>query len=87
MVESLLWVGFRRKEEAVDQGIGDSWRSYLEVARGSESRIISRARIEIKEEEIRNNVCRLKQCLIAKWNPKSAREEELASLGWAAAKA
>ena len=78
---------FRREEEVVDQGVGNSGRSYLEVARGSEPRNIPRARIEIKEEEIRNNVCRLKQCLIAKWNPKSAREEELASLGWAAAKA
>ncbi|RVW65251.1 hypothetical protein CK203_049603 [Vitis vinifera] len=87
MVESLLWVGFRREEEAVAQGVGVSGRSYLEVARGPESRNTSRARIEIKEEEIRNNVSRLKQCLIAKWNPKSTREEELASLGWSAAKA
>ncbi|RVX00958.1 hypothetical protein CK203_022795 [Vitis vinifera] len=87
MVESLLWVGFRREEEVVDQGVGDFGRSYLEVVRGSESRNTLRARIEIKEEEIRNNVSRLKQCLIAKWNPKSAREEELASLGWSTAKA
>ena len=86
MVESLLWVGFRSEEEVIDQGVGNSGRSYLEVVRGSEPRNIPRARIEIKEEEIRNNVCRLKHCLIAKWNPKSAREEELASLGWTTAK-
>ncbi|KAL6322566.1 hypothetical protein AAG906_009876 [Vitis piasezkii] len=87
MVESLLWVGFRREEEVVVQGVGVSGRSYLEVVRGPESRNTSRARIEIKEEEIRNNVSKLKQCLIAKWNTKSTREEELASLGWSAAKA
>ncbi|RVW44704.1 hypothetical protein CK203_081810 [Vitis vinifera] len=87
MVESLLWVGFRREEKVVVQGVGVSGRSYLEVVRGSESKNTSRARIEIEEEEIRNNVSRLKQCLIAKWNPKSTREEELASLGWSAAKA
>nr|CAN67219.1 hypothetical protein VITISV_037167 [Vitis vinifera] len=86
MVESLLWVGFRSEEEVIDQGVGNSGRSYLEVVRGSEPRNIPRARIEIKEEEIQNNVCRLKHCLIVKWNPKSAREEELASLGWTAAK-
>ena len=86
MVESLLWVGFRSEEKVIDQGVGNSGRSYLEVVRGSEPRNIPRARIEIKEEEIRNNVCRLKHCLIAKWNPKSAREEELASLGWTEAK-
>ena len=87
MVEALLWVGFRREEEVIDQGVGKSGRSYLEVVKGAEPRSIPKARIEIKEEEIRNNVCRLKHCLIAKWNPKSAREEELANLGWIAAKA
>ena len=87
MMESLLWVGFRRKEEVVAQGVRESGRSYLEVVRGSNFRNTSRARIEIKEEDIRNNVSRLKQCLIAKWNPKSAREEDLACLGWSAARA
>ena len=86
MVESLLWVGFRSEEEVIDQGVGNSGRSYLEVVRGSEPRNIPRARIEIKEEEIQNNVCSLKHCLIVKRNPKSAREEELASLGWTTAK-
>ncbi|KAL6333240.1 hypothetical protein AAG906_028423 [Vitis piasezkii] len=81
---SLLWVGF---EEGIDQGVRKSGRSYMEVVRGEEPRNIPRARIEIKEEEIRKNVCRLKHCLIAKWNPKSAREEELERLGWTAAKA
>ncbi|RVW97081.1 hypothetical protein CK203_030022 [Vitis vinifera] len=56
--------GFRREEKEVDQGVRDSGRSYVEVARGSELRDTSRARVETKEEEIRNNVSRLKQCLI-----------------------
>ena len=72
MVESLMRVGFRREEKEVDQGVRDSGRSYVEVARGSELRDTSRARVETKEEEIRNNVSRLKQCLIGKWNPKLA---------------
>ncbi|RVW38810.1 hypothetical protein CK203_074155 [Vitis vinifera] len=79
----------RRFGICIPKGKGEKggWVSMVESLLGSESRIISRARIEIKEEEIRNNVSRLKQCLIAKWNPKSAREEELASLGWSAARA
>ncbi|RVW88386.1 hypothetical protein CK203_040954 [Vitis vinifera] len=86
MVESLLWVGFWREEEVVDQGVRDSGRSYVEVAKGSELKDTSRAKVETKEEDIRNNVSRLKQCLIGKWNPKSAREEDLARLGWSAAR-
>ena len=87
MVESLLRVGFRREEKEVDRGVRVSGRSYVEVARGLELRDTSRVRVEIKEEEIRNNVSILKQCLIGNWNPKSAREEDLARLGWSVARA
>ncbi|RVW77394.1 hypothetical protein CK203_048081 [Vitis vinifera] len=64
MVESLLRVGFRREEKEVDRGVRVFGRSYVEVARGSELRDTSRVRVETKEEEIRNNVSILKQCLI-----------------------
>ena len=87
MVESLRRVGFWLEEKEIDQGVRDSGRLYVEVARGSELRDTSRARVETTEEDIRNNVSRLKQCLIGKWNPKSAREEDLARLGWSVARA
>ena len=72
MVESLLWVGFRREEKVVDQGVRESGRSYVEVVKGPECRDATRVRVEIKEEEIRRNVSRLKHCLVGKWNPRSA---------------
>ena len=87
MVESLRRVGFWLEEKEIDQGVRDSGRSYVEVVKGSELRDTTRVRVETKEEEIRNNVSRLKQCLIGKWNPKSAREEDLARLGWSVARA
>ena len=72
MVESLRRVGFWLEEKEIDQGVRDSGRSYVEVVKGSELRDTTRVRVETKEEEIRNNVSRLKQCLIGKWNPKLA---------------
>ena len=87
MVESLRRVGLWLEEKEIDQRVRDSGRSYVEVVKGSELRDTTRVRVETKEEEIRNNVSRLKQCLIGKWNPRSAREEDLARLGWSAARA
>ena len=87
MVESLRRVGLWLEEKEIDQGVRDSGRSYVEVVKGSELRDTTRVRVETKEEEIRNNVSRLKQCLIGKWNPRLAREEDLARFGWSAARA
>ena len=86
-VESLRNVGlwFEKKEtEQEERVLG---RSYVEVAKGPKCRDATRVRVETKEEEIRRNVSRLEQCLAGKWNPRSAREEDLEGLGWSVAKA
>ena len=87
MVESLRKVGLWFEKKEINQGVRGSCRSYVEVVKGPEFRDTTRVRVETKEEEIRNKVSRLKQCLIGKWNPRSAREEDLARLGWSVARA
>ena len=77
MIEALRREGFWLDEKESDQGIRESCKLYAEVVKGS----------ELREEETKNNVSRLRQCLIGKWSPSLAREEDLASLGWAAARA
>ncbi|RVX02954.1 hypothetical protein CK203_023309 [Vitis vinifera] len=77
MIEALRREGFWLDEKESDQGVRESCKLYAEVVKGS----------ELREEETKNNVSRLRQCLIGKWSPSLAREEDLASLGWAAARA
>ena len=72
MVESLRNVGLWFKKKETDQEVRVSDRSYVEVVKGPECRDATRVRVEIKEEEIRRNVSRLKHCLVGKWNPRSA---------------
>ena len=86
VIEALRREGLWLEEKESDQGLRESCKLYTEVVKGSELRDITRFRVETKEEETKNNVSRLKQCLIGKWSPSLAREEDLASLGWAAAR-
>ncbi|RVW62509.1 hypothetical protein CK203_064024 [Vitis vinifera] len=86
VIEALRREGLWLEEKESDQGVRESCKLYTEVVKGSELRDITRFRVETKEEETKNNVSRLKQCLIGKWSPSLAREEDLASLGWAAAR-
>ncbi|RVX14299.1 hypothetical protein CK203_017270 [Vitis vinifera] len=85
--EALRREGCWLDEKESDQGVRESGKLYAEVVKGLELRDTTRFRVEIKEEETKNNVSRLRQCLIGKWSPSSAREEDLACLGWAAARA
>uniref|UniRef100_F6HNK0 DUF4283 domain-containing protein n=1 Tax=Vitis vinifera TaxID=29760 RepID=F6HNK0_VITVI len=87
VIEALRREGYWLDEKESDQGVRESCKLYAEVVKGSELRDTTRFRVETKEEETKNNMNRLRQCLISKWSPSSAREEDLASLGWVAARA
>ncbi|RVW84973.1 hypothetical protein CK203_037668 [Vitis vinifera] len=87
MVESLRNVGLWFEKKETDQEVKVSGRLYVEVVKGLECRDASRVRVEVKGEEIRGNVSRLEHCLVGKWNPRSAQEEDLERLGWSVAKA
>ena len=86
-VESLRNVGLWFKKKETDQEVRVSGRSYVEVVKGPECRDATRVRVEVKGEEIRGNMSRLEHCLVGKWNPRSAREEDLERLGWSVARA
>ncbi|RVW16953.1 hypothetical protein CK203_070640 [Vitis vinifera] len=87
VIEALRREGYWLDEKERDQGVRESCKLYAEVVKGSELRDTTRLRVETREEETKNNMNRLRQCLIGKWSLSSAREEDLASLGWAAARA
>ena len=87
MVEFLRNVGLCFEKKETDQEVKVSGRLYVEVVKGLECRDASRVRVEVKGEEIRGNVSRLEHCLVGKWNPRSAREEDLERLGWSVARA
>ena len=87
MVESLRNVGLWFEKKETDQEVKVSGRLYVEVVKGLECRDASRVRVEVKGEEIRGNVSRLEHCLVGKWNPRSAQEEDLERLGWSVARA
>ncbi|RVW15025.1 Retrovirus-related Pol polyprotein from transposon RE2 [Vitis vinifera] len=87
MVESLRNVGFWFEKKENNQEVRVTGKSYAEVVKGMECRDATRVRVEVKGEEIRSNVSRLEHCLVGKWNPRSAREEDLERLGWSVASA
>ena len=87
MVESLRNVGFWFEKKENNQEVRVTGKSYAEVVKGLECRDATRVRVEVKGEEIRSNVSRLEHCLVGKWNPRSAREEDLERLGWSVASA
>ena len=87
MVESLRNVGFWFDKKENNQEVRATGKSYVEVAKGPRCRDVTRVRVEVKGEEIRSNVSRLEHCSVEKWNPRSAREEDLERLGWSMASA
>ena len=87
MVESLRNVGFWFDNKENNQEERATGKSYVEVAKGLRSRDVTRVRVEVKVEEIRSNLSRLEHCLVGKWNPSSAQEEDLERLGWSVASA
>ncbi|RVW83935.1 hypothetical protein CK203_042060 [Vitis vinifera] len=59
MKEALRREGCWLDEKERDQGVRESGKLYAEVVKGSELRDTTRFRVEIKEEETKNNVSRL----------------------------
>ena len=57
-------------------------RSYAEVVKRPRSRDRNTVRVEVRGEEISNNLSKLEHCLVGSWDPSSAREEDFEKLGW-----
>ncbi|KAL6338279.1 hypothetical protein AAG906_018550 [Vitis piasezkii] len=52
-------------------------RSYAEMVKGSRGREGKVVRVEVRGEEISENLCKLEHCLVGSWNPSSATGVDL----------
>ncbi|KAL6322002.1 hypothetical protein AAG906_003142 [Vitis piasezkii] len=57
-------------------------RMKAEMGKRWENRDSLSIRVEIEGEEICENVDRLGQCLVGKWNPRVAGGDDLVRMGW-----
>ena len=57
-------------------------RSYAEMVKGSRGREGKVVRVEVRGEEISENLRKLEHCLVGSWNPSSATGVDLERLGW-----
>ena len=55
-------------------------RSYAEAVKRPRSKERNTIRVEVRGEEISNNLSKLEHCLVGSWNPSSARGEDLEKL-------
>ena len=56
-------------------------RSYAEVVKRQKNRDKKLVRMEVRKEEIQNNLQKLDHCIIGSWDPSSTRGEDLETLG------
>ncbi|RVW81850.1 hypothetical protein CK203_050845 [Vitis vinifera] len=61
-------------------------RSYAEMVKGSRGREGKVVRVEVRGEEISENLRKLEHCLVGSWNPSSATGVDLERLGWSMAR-
>ena len=61
-------------------------RSYAEVVKRQKNRDKNLVRMEVRKEEIQNNLRKLVHCIIGSWDPSSAGGEDLETLGRSLAK-
>ena len=57
-------------------------RSYAEMVKGSRGREGKVVRVEVRGEEINENLRKLEHCLVGSWNPSLATGVDLEILGW-----
>ncbi|RVW36841.1 hypothetical protein CK203_098072 [Vitis vinifera] len=57
-------------------------RSFAEMVKGSKGREGKVVRVEVRGEEISENLRKLEHCLVGSWNPSSAKGVDLERLGW-----
>ncbi|RVW87580.1 hypothetical protein CK203_041212 [Vitis vinifera] len=55
--------------------------SYAEVVKKQKNRDRKLVRMEVRKEEVQNNLRKLEHCIIGSWDPCSAGGEDLESLG------